>query len=269
MTEPETIAAHGLTTAEYERIVAILGRHPNLLELGIFSVMWSEHCSYKSSRIHLRSLPTEGARVLQGPGEKRRRPRHRRRPGRRVQDRVAQPPVLHRALPGRGDRGGRHHPRHLHDGRPAHRPARLAAVRIAGVAGDAPHGRRRGGRDCRLRQQHRNSDRRRGGRLRRDLCRQPPGQRLLPGHRAGGGRDPGPRGGRRATPSTTWAPSTGRDGIHGATMASAEFDDASAEKRPNVQVGDPFLEKLLLEACLEVAADRTRWSGCRTWGRPG
>ena len=69
MTDPETIAAHGLTAAEYERIVAILGRHPNLLELGIFSVMWSEHCSYKSSRIHLRSLPTAGARVLQGPGE--------------------------------------------------------------------------------------------------------------------------------------------------------------------------------------------------------
>src|SRR5688500_19875314 len=67
--DTQTIAAHGLTTEEYERVVKALGRDPNLTELGIFSVMWSEHCSYKSSRIHLRKLPTEGPRVLQGPGE--------------------------------------------------------------------------------------------------------------------------------------------------------------------------------------------------------
>ena len=69
MIDQETIEAHGLTPGEYRRVVTILGREPNLLELGIFSVMWSEHCSYKSSRIHLRNLPTEGPRVLQGPGE--------------------------------------------------------------------------------------------------------------------------------------------------------------------------------------------------------
>ncbi|MBV8520463.1 MAG: phosphoribosylformylglycinamidine synthase II, partial [Acidobacteria bacterium] len=66
---PQVIAAHGLTTDEYERILQILGRAPNYTELGIFSVMWSEHCSYKSSRVHLRNFPTSGARVVQGPGE--------------------------------------------------------------------------------------------------------------------------------------------------------------------------------------------------------
>ena len=64
-----TIAEHGLTPEEYQRVLDILGREPNLTELGIFSVMWSEHCSYKSSRKHLRTLPTESPRVLQGPGE--------------------------------------------------------------------------------------------------------------------------------------------------------------------------------------------------------
>src|SRR3989441_6311762 len=66
---PELAADHGLTAEEYARVLAILGREPNLTELGIFSVMWSEHCSYKSSRVHLKTLPTTGAHVLQGPGE--------------------------------------------------------------------------------------------------------------------------------------------------------------------------------------------------------
>src|ERR1039458_1157929 len=66
---PEIVQSHQLTPDEYQRIVAILGREPNLTELGIFSVMWSEHCSYKSSRIHLKKLPTHGPRVVQGPGE--------------------------------------------------------------------------------------------------------------------------------------------------------------------------------------------------------
>src|SRR3989475_6786711 len=66
---PELAADHGLTAEEYARVLAILGRQPNLTELGIFSVMWSEHCSYKSSKVHLKRLPTGGARVLQGPGE--------------------------------------------------------------------------------------------------------------------------------------------------------------------------------------------------------
>src|SRR5262249_35788977 len=65
----DTIERHGLTPEEYARIVSALGRDPNLTELGIFSVMWSEHCSYKSSRLHLKTLPTDGPQVLQGPGE--------------------------------------------------------------------------------------------------------------------------------------------------------------------------------------------------------
>ena len=69
MISDATIIEHGLTVDEYQRVLVILGREPNLTELGIFSVMWSEHCSYKSSRVHLRTLPTEGPRVLQGPGE--------------------------------------------------------------------------------------------------------------------------------------------------------------------------------------------------------
>src|SRR6266566_10559 len=69
MIDPQAIERHGLKADEYERILTLLGREPNLTELGIFSVMWSEHCSYKSSRVHLKKLPTEGPRVLQGPGE--------------------------------------------------------------------------------------------------------------------------------------------------------------------------------------------------------
>jgi len=66
---PDLVESHGLTVEEYDRILAILGREPNLVELGMFGAMWSEHCSYKSSRVHLATLPTEGPRVLQGPGE--------------------------------------------------------------------------------------------------------------------------------------------------------------------------------------------------------
>src|SRR5438045_8090860 len=69
MIDPQVLEGHGLKPDEYDRIVAFMGREPNLTELGIFSVMWSEHCSYKSSRVHLKTLPTGGPQVLQGPGE--------------------------------------------------------------------------------------------------------------------------------------------------------------------------------------------------------
>ena len=116
-----------------------------MTELGIFSVMWSEHCSYKSSRVHLKKLPTQRPARAAGPGRERRRGRHRRRPRRGLQDRIAQPSVVHRAVPGRGDRRRRHHPRHLHDGRAADRAAQLAALRTARrVRAHAPHRRRRG-----------------------------------------------------------------------------------------------------------------------------
>ena len=87
---PEVVREHGLTPEEYEKVKQLLGgREPTITELGIFSVMWSEHCSYKSSRVHLKRLPTRSKRVVQGPGRERRDYRHRRWLGVRVQDRVA------------------------------------------------------------------------------------------------------------------------------------------------------------------------------------
>jgi len=129
---PALIAQHQLTEAEYEKIVSILNREPNYTELGIFSVMWSEHCSYKSSRLHLKKLPTRGKLVLQGPRRKRRHHRH--WPGlrHRLQDRIAQPPQLHRAVSRRGDRGGRHPARHFYHGGASDRRAGFAALRPAG-----------------------------------------------------------------------------------------------------------------------------------------
>ena len=90
---PEIVAEHGLSPEEYERVLHALGREPNLTELGIFSVMWSEHCSYKSSRIHLKKLPTTGPQVICGPGENAGVDRYRRRPGGDLQDGEPQPPV--------------------------------------------------------------------------------------------------------------------------------------------------------------------------------
>ena len=251
MIDPGTIAAHGLTTDEYQRIVAILGRDPNLLELGIFSVMWSEHCSYKSSRIHLRTLPTAGPRVLQGPGEN----------------------------AGVLDIGGglaavfkiesHNHPSFIE-------PYQGAATGVGGIIRDIFT---MGARPVALLDS-----------LRFGSLESPATRRLVEGVVAGiagygnsigiptvGGEvafddtysgnplvnvfclgiapvDGVIRGRAEGTGNAVYyvGAKTGRDGIHGATMASAEFDDASAEKRPNVQVGDPFMEKLLLEACLEV-----------------
>ncbi len=251
MIDPETIAAHGLTTGEYERIVAILGRHPNLLELGIFSVMWSEHCSYKSSRIHLRTLPTEGPRVLQGPGE-----------NAGVLD-------IGDGLAAVFKIESHNHPSFIE-------PYQGAATGVGGIIRDIFT---MGARPIALLDS-----------LRFGPLESPATRRLLEGVVAGiagygnsigiptvGGEvafdetytgnplvnvfclgiapaDGVIRGRAEGTGNAVYyvGAKTGRDGIHGATMASAEFDDASAEKRPNVQVGDPFMEKLLLEACLEV-----------------
>ena len=135
---PNIIAEHGLTADEYKLILSIMGREPNLTELGIFSVMWSEHCSYKSSKVWLKKLPTTGPAGDPGPGRERRRDRYRRRARRRLQDGEPQPPLLHRALPGRGHRRRRHHARRLHHGRPADRQPERAR------ASAAPTIRRRG-----------------------------------------------------------------------------------------------------------------------------
>ena len=251
MIDPDSIAAHGLTAGEYERIVAILGRDPNLLELGIFSVMWSEHCSYKSSRIHLRTLPTEGPRVLQGPGE-----------NAGVLD-------IGDGLAAVFKIESHNHPSFIE-------PYQGAATGVGGIIRDIFT---MGARPIALLDS-----------LRFGPLDSPATRRLAEGVVAGiagygnsigiptvGGEvafdetyagnplvnvfclgialaDGVIRGRAEGTGNAVYyvGAKTGRDGIHGATMASAEFDDASAEKRPNVQVGDPFMEKLLLEACLEV-----------------
>ena len=228
-----------------------MGREPNLTELGIFSVMWSEHCSYKSSRVHLKTLPTDGPQVVQGPGEN----------------------------AGAVDIGGglaavfkiesHNHPSFIE-------PYQGAATGVGGIIRDIFT---MGARPIGLL----NS-------LRFGALDAPGTTRLLEGvvaGIAGYGNSIGiPTVGGEIAFDSCYAGNplvnvfclgvaktadiikgvasgvgnpvyyvgakTGRDGIHGATMASAEFDDKSAEKRPAVQVGDPFMEKLLLEACLEV-----------------
>src|SRR5712675_929127 len=248
---PEVLTRHNLTEEEYQRVVEILGREPNLTELGIFSVMWSEHCSYKSSRVHLKTLPTEGPQVLQGPGEN------------------AGAVDIGEGLAAVFKIESHNHPSFIE-------PYQGAATGVGGIIRDIFT---MGARPIALL----NS-------LRFGSLDEPATQRLLEGvvaGIAGYGNSIGipTVGGEIAfEPSYAGNPlvnvfclgisrqsdiikgvasgvgnavyyvgaKTGRDGIHGATMASAEFDENSAEKRPAVQVGDPFMEKLLLEACLEV-----------------
>jgi len=248
---PQIVAAHGLSQDEYSRIRTVLGRDPNLVELGIFSAMWSEHCSYKSSRRFLKHLPTKGKRVLQGPGEN----------------------------AGIVDVGGglavafkmesHNHPSYIEPyqgaatgvggilrdvftmgarpiasmnalrfGDPSHpKTASLLEGVVAGIAGygncigvptvagevafDASYNG-----NCLV------------NAFTLGLLKS---NRIFRGTASGVGN-----------PVIYIGARTGRDGIHGATMASAEFDEASESKRPTVQVGDPFMEKLLLEACLEL-----------------
>ncbi len=248
------IERHGLKPDEYERIVRALGREPSLTELGIFSVMWSEHCSYKSSRLHLRKLPTRGARVLQGPGEN------------------AGAVDIGDGLAAVFKIESHNHPSFIE-------PYQGAATGVGGIIRDIFT---MGARPIALMNSLRfgDMDGAEGARTRRTV------EGVVAGI-AGYGNSIGipTVGGEIAfderysgnplvnvfclgiaradalvlgTASGSGNPvyyvgsKTGRDGIHGATMASAEFDDKSAEKRPAVQVGDPFMEKLLLEACLEL-----------------
>jgi phosphoribosylformylglycinamidine synthase II len=245
---------HGLKPDEYERIVRALGREPSLTELGIFSVMWSEHCSYKSSRMHLRKLPTEGPRVLQGPGENAGavdigdglaavfkieshnhpsfiEPYQGAATGvggiiRDIFTMGARPIALMNSLRF-GDM----------DGPEGARTRRTVEGVVAGIAG---YGNSIGiptvGGEIAF------DERYAGNPLVNVFCLGiAPADALVLGSASGSGN-----------PVYYVGSKTGRDGIHGATMASAEFDDKSAEKRPAVQVGDPFMEKLLLEACLEL-----------------
>ena len=251
MIDAKVLERHGLKTDEYERIVAFMGREPNLTELGIFSVMWSEHCSYKSSRVHLKTLPTEGPQVLQGPGEN------------------AGAVDIGEGLAAVFKIESHNHPSFIE-------PYQGAATGVGGIIRDIFT---MGARPIALL----NS-------LRFGSLDAPGTARLVEGVVAGiagygnsigiptiGGEvvfEPSYAGNplvnvfclgiARASDIIKGVASgvgnavyyvgakTGRDGIHGATMASAEFDEKSAEKRPAVQVGDPFMEKLLLEACLEV-----------------
>ena len=184
-------------------------REPTLTELGIFSVMWSEHCSYKSSRDPPEEAPDDRPARAAGARRERRRGRHRRRPRRGLQDRVPQPSLVHRAVPGRGDGRGRHHPRHLHDGRAAHRAHELAAFRAARRAGWRPQPadrRRRRRRHRGLRQQHRHSDGRRRDRVRRLATRATPWSTCSASGLRRPTRSSWPTRRASATPSTTSAP---------------------------------------------------------------
>src|SRR5262245_27729065 len=252
---PEVIAAHNLTLEEFNRLKELLGREPNLVELGVFSVMWSEHCSYKSSRIHLKRLPTTGERVIVPPGENAGvvdvgdgwcaafkieshnhpsfiEPFQGAATGvggilRDIFTMGARPVASMNSL----RFGSLDHPQHGRRNR-----SLLAGV----VAGIAHYGNAFGVATV-------------GGEVAFDdayalnplvnafalgLVRH---DQIFFGKATGIGN-----------PVLYVGAKTGRDGIHVATMASAEFDEEALEKRPTVQVGDPFLEKLLLEACLEA-----------------
>ncbi len=248
---PELAAEHGLSEAEFERATALLGRVPNLTELGIFSVMWSEHCSYKSSKIWLKTLPTAGPRVICGPGENAGvvdigdgdavvfkieshnhpsfiEPYQGAATGvggilRDVFTMGARPVALLDSL----RFGSPDHPRTRH----------LLAGVVAGIGG---YGNCVGvptvGGECGFDHSYD------GNILVNAMCvGVARADRIFYSAAAGPGNAVVYVGAK-----------TGRDGIHGATMASAEFGGDAGEKRPTVQVGDPFTEKLLIEACLEL-----------------
>jgi phosphoribosylformylglycinamidine synthase len=251
---PELVAEHGLKPDEYERILALIGREPTLTELGIFSAMWNEHCSYKSSKVHLRTLPTRAPWVIQGPGEN------------------AGVIAIGDGLAVVFKMESHNHPSYIEPyqgaatgvggilrdvftmgarpvaclnalrfGNPAHpRTRHLVAGVVAGIGGygnsfGVPtvggsvgfHTRYDG--NCLV------------NAMAVGIAR---ADRIFYAKATGVGK-----------PIVYLGSKTGRDGIHGASMASAEFGEDSAEKRPTVQVGDPFAEKLLLEACLEIMAN--------------
>jgi phosphoribosylformylglycinamidine synthase len=252
---PDVVASHQLTASEYDRIVRILGREPNYTELGIFSVMWSEHCSYKSSRLHLKKLPTGGKVVVQGPGEN------------------AGIIDIGNGYVAAFKIESHNHPSFIE-------PFQGAATGVGGILRDIFT---MGARPIAV------MDSLRFGRL-DDPRNGARNRRILDGVVAGiahygncfgvptvGGEclfescyDGNPlvnvfalgyckrdevfyaRAAGVGNPVIYVGAKTGRDGIHGASMASAEFTEESKQKRPNVQVGDPFMEKLLLEACLEA-----------------
>src|SRR3954465_8151586 len=248
---PELVSAHGITEDEYKRIEQILGRAPNYTELGIFSVMWSEHCSYKSSRVHLRKFPTSGPRVVQGPGE-------------------------NAGVIDIGDGWVAAFKMESHNHPSFIEPYQGAATGVGGILRDIFT---MGARPiaCLDSLRFGDLDAPRMKYLVDGVVRGISGYGNCIGIPTIGGETSfhssyngnilvnvfalgvaKADGIFKGTASGVGNPviyvgsKTGRDGIHGATMASAEFDEASEEKRPTGQVGDPFTEKLLLEACLEI-----------------
>jgi phosphoribosylformylglycinamidine synthase II len=252
---PDIVAAHNLTTEEYARIVELLGRAPTLVELGIFSVMWSEHCSYKSSRVHLKRLPTTGARVIVPPGE-------------------------NAGVIDVGDGWCAAFKVESHNHPSFIEPFQGAATGVGGILRDIFT---MGARPVAAMNSLRfgNLDDPKHGKRNRALLAGVVGGIAHYGNAFGVATVGGEvqfdesytfnplvnafalglvrhdqiffgRATGIGNPVLYVGAKTGRDGVHGATMASAEFDDAALEKRPTVQVGDPFLEKLLLEACLEA-----------------
>ena len=250
---PELVAEHGLKPDEYERILKLIGRKPTFTELGIFSAMWNEHCSYKSSRLHLRKLPTKAPWVIQGPGEnagvidigdglacvfKMESHNH---PSfiepyqgaatgvggilRDVFTMGARPVACLNLL----RFGAPEHPRTRH----------LVSGVVAGIGG---YGNSFGVPTV-------------GGSV--NFHTRYDGNILVNAMAVGLARADSifyAKATGVGRPIVYLGSKTGRDGIHGATMASASFEADAEEKRPTVQVGDPFSEKLLLEACLEIMA---------------
>ncbi|MEW9853917.1 phosphoribosylformylglycinamidine synthase subunit PurL [Novosphingobium sp. M1R2S20] len=249
----DVVAAHGLSPEEYDRVLHAIGREPNLVELGIFSVMWSEHCSYKSSRVHLKKLPTSAPWVICGPGE-----------NAGVIDIGDGQAAIFKME-------SHNHPSYIE-------PYQGAATGVGGILRDvftmgarpvANMNALRFGRPDHPKMKH----------LVQGVISGIGGYGNCVGvptvggetnfHKAYDGNilvnamtvgvaDQNKIFYSAATglgnPIVYVGSKTGRDGIHGATMASADFDEKSEEKRPTVQVGDPFTEKLLIEACLELMA---------------
>ena len=256
---PELLAQHSITPGEYDRILAALGRVPSLTELGIYSVMWSEHCSYKSSKVHLKRLPTKSDRVVQGPGE-------------------------NAGIIDVGDGWAcafkiesHNHPSYIE-------PHQGAATGVGGILrdiftmgarplavmdslrfGPIQHGQES---DELVKKNHSIVDGVVGGVASYGNCFGVPnlggetkfeacysGNPLVNAFALGMVKIDEIFYGKATgigNPVIYVGAKTGRDGIHGATMASEEFHEGTEAKRPNVQVGDPILEKLLLEACLEA-----------------
>jgi phosphoribosylformylglycinamidine synthase II len=248
---PELVAEHGLKPDEYDRILRLIGREPTLTELGIFSAMWNEHCSYKSSKRWLKTLPTKGPRVIQGPGEN------------------AGVVDIGEGLACIFKMESHNHPSFIE-------PYQGAATGVGGILRDvftmgarpiAALNALRFGEPDHPRTRHLvagvvngighygnafgvptvggevNFHARYNGNILVNAMAVgiAPADRIFYSKASGVGM-----------PIVYLGSKTGRDGIHGASMASAEFDDEAEAKRPTVQVGDPFSEKLLLEACLEL-----------------